>query len=158
MLWEGEEFAEAYGLPDNGQGRVRGSRPIHWDYFYSPMEMRGNATVLPLTTLYRHLCRLRLQNDALRGPRQNAKTETVDFATRTVVFRRWLGQQVFVIAINFSGNAVTSNIPFGHAGKWIDVLDECYNSASPYTENVTNTAEWRPVIINSNYGRIFLLK
>lgn len=157
MLWEGEEFAEAYGLPDSGQGRVRGTRPIHWDYFYSPSEMPNSPTVLPLTTLYRHLCALRLKHGALRGPRGNAKKEEEDFPSQVAVYRRWLGAQVFVIAINFSRNAVGLNIPFGHVGRWVDVLDECYNTAAPYCKDVNNSSEWVDVSINGNFGRIFML-
>ena len=34
MLWQGEEFAENYFLPDVGAGRVALLRPLRWDYFY----------------------------------------------------------------------------------------------------------------------------
>ena len=34
MLWQGEEFAENYFLPDFGAGRVALLRPLRWDYFY----------------------------------------------------------------------------------------------------------------------------
>jgi 1,4-alpha-glucan branching enzyme len=34
LLWQGEEFAENYFLPDVGAGRVSLLRPLRWDYFY----------------------------------------------------------------------------------------------------------------------------
>ena len=34
LLWQGEEFAENYFLPDVGEGRVALLRPLRWDYFY----------------------------------------------------------------------------------------------------------------------------
>ena len=34
MLWQGEEFAENYFLPDFGAGRVSLLRPLRWDFFY----------------------------------------------------------------------------------------------------------------------------
>ena len=34
MLWQGEEFAENYFLPEFGAGRVSLLRPLRWDYFY----------------------------------------------------------------------------------------------------------------------------
>jgi 1,4-alpha-glucan branching enzyme len=34
MLWQGEEFAENYFLPEFGSGRVSLLRPLRWDYFY----------------------------------------------------------------------------------------------------------------------------
>ena len=34
MLWQGEEFAESYFLPEFGMGRVSLLRPLRWDFFY----------------------------------------------------------------------------------------------------------------------------
>jgi maltooligosyltrehalose trehalohydrolase len=34
MLWQGQELAENYFLPESGTGRVGLLRSIRWDYFY----------------------------------------------------------------------------------------------------------------------------
>ena len=44
MLWQGQEFAENYFLPDFGAGRVSLLRPLRWDYFYDerrPLDHRA---------------------------------------------------------------------------------------------------------------------
>jgi maltooligosyltrehalose trehalohydrolase len=160
MLWEGEEFAEAYGLPDSGQCRVRGVRPVHWDYFYTPSETeKPESPVLPLTTLYRHLCALRNAYPALRAPRDGAKCETADYSQKVIVYRRWLGQEIFVIAINFSETTANQWIPFGHQGTWEDVLDLRYrkNQAGAFSISINATGGGY-VSVPSNFGRILKLK
>ncbi|GEM_PF-5424888 len=34
MLWQGQEFADNYVLPDSGDLRVHFRRNVHWEYFY----------------------------------------------------------------------------------------------------------------------------
>jgi maltooligosyltrehalose trehalohydrolase len=160
MFWEGEEFGEAYGLPDSGQCRVRGTRPICWENFYSQSDLAGSPTVLPLTTLYRCLGAIRTQYPAMRGPRQNAKKEIVDFNRKSVVYRRWLNGDVFVICVNFSGSQVSLDVPFGQVGRWVDVLEQeikaAVKEATPvYEVSVTDAAAHVGVDVPSNFGRIF---
>src|SRR6185369_10332405 len=52
MLWQGQEFAENYFLPEFGAGRVSLLRPLRWDYFY---DGPGRATI----ALIRKLLRIR---------------------------------------------------------------------------------------------------
>ena len=52
MLWQGEEFAENYFLPDFGAGRVALLRPLRWDYFY-------DGSGQPIVALVRKLLRIR---------------------------------------------------------------------------------------------------
>jgi 1,4-alpha-glucan branching enzyme len=40
MLWQGQEFAENWSLPDWGIGRNLFMRPLHWEYFYEQLERR----------------------------------------------------------------------------------------------------------------------
>ncbi|QWV95136.1 hypothetical protein KP004_08145 [Geomonas oryzisoli] len=162
MLWEGEEFREAYGLPNDGQCRVRGTRPICWEYFYSQYELSGSPVVLPLTTLYRCLGAIRTQYGALRGPRENAKKEIENFIQKTLVYRRWLDDEVLITAVNFSDQDATMDIPFGHAGKWVDVLEGAvkeavHDNTAPYERDVSDPSMPVRVVVPSNFGRIFRL-
>jgi maltooligosyltrehalose trehalohydrolase len=161
MLLAGEEFAEAYGLPEDGPLRTRGARFLHWNNFYTPRTIPNippTETVLPLTTLYRNLCDLRHNNPALRGPQNNAVIESQDFTKKLAIYRRWLNNQVFVIVINFSDTDYTNTpIPFGHSGVWVDVLNRYYQPATPYAVNV-GTSLWKNVSVPSNFGRIFSIK
>ena len=52
MLWQGEEFAENYFLPDTGTGRVSLLRPLRWDFFMT-------IPVRPIVSLVRKLLRIR---------------------------------------------------------------------------------------------------
>lgn len=159
MLWAGQEFAENTGLAASGQVRVRGYRPLHWDYFYNVATTTGGATVLPLVTLYRKLGGLRRNHPALRAPRENAREELCDQNAKTLVFRRWLGNEVIIIALNFSSGDCSVAIPFGHAGKWEDILDACYRkpAESPFSVTIADATEHRWVSIPSNFGRVLRL-
>ena len=114
------------------------------------------ATVLPLVTLYRKLGKLRKNHPALRAPRENAKEEYCNTNNRLLVYRRWKGNEVIIVALNFSENEQYGPIPFGHSGTWVDVLDAAFNNPS-YEKNVvdSNSHEWVP--IPSNFGRILRL-
>ena len=59
MLWQGEEFAENYFLPDVGAGRVALLRPLRWDYFYDDSGQ-------PIVGLVRKLLRIRRARDHIR--------------------------------------------------------------------------------------------
>jgi maltooligosyltrehalose trehalohydrolase len=156
MLWAGQEFAENTGLAEGGMARVRGLRPLHWDYFYNVAATQGEETVLPLVTLYRKLGHLRKTHPSLRGPRENAKTEYSNTADRLLVYRRWKDDEVIIVALNFSDRERQAPIPFGHTGTWVDVLDAAFNPV-PYEKSVgdPNAHEWVP--IPSHFGRLLRL-
>ena len=61
MLWQGQEIADNYNLPDNGEARVHLRRDMHWEYFY---DLDGQ----PLIRVYRRLGQLRKSSRALREP------------------------------------------------------------------------------------------
>jgi maltooligosyltrehalose trehalohydrolase len=60
MLWQGEEFAENYFLPDIGAGRVGLLRSLRWDLFYDDA---GHGIV----TLVRKLLRVRRTRNHIRN-------------------------------------------------------------------------------------------
>ncbi len=158
MLWAGQEFAENTGLALGGQVRVRGYRPLHWDYFYNVASDPSGATVLPLVTLYRKLGALRRNHPALRAPRENAKEEYYDGDEKILVFRRWNGGEVIVVALNFSDSERYVAIPLGHTGNWVDILEASYaKPAPPYSVTVTDPGAGDWVSIPSNFGRLLRL-
>ncbi len=156
MLWAGQEFAENTGLAGGGLVRVRGLRPLHWDYFYNVATTQSGATVLPLVTLYRKLGHLRKSHPALRAPRENAKEEYCNPDQGLLVYRRWQGSEVIITALNFSDHERHAPIPFGHVGTWVDILDAAYNP-QPFEQQVTDPSApvWIP--IPSHFGRILRL-
>lgn len=165
MLWAGQEFAENTGLATQGMVRVRGFRPLHWDYFYNVDAKIDGSTVLPLVTLYRNLGNLRRKHPALRAPRENAKEEYFSSEERVLVYRRWKVDDILIIALNFSDRELYIPIPFGHTGIWVDILEDSYNNGKPasmyrkpYSRSVTDPSSHELVPIPSNFGRIFCLK
>lgn len=159
MIWAGQEFAENTGLASDGLVRVRGLRPLHWDYFYTAAAVGDGATVLPLVTLYRKLGHLRRSMAALRSSRQNAKLEYCDPSRRIMVYRRWKEGQVVIVAINFAAHEQSISIPFGHTGYWVDVLEAGYgHPAGALTLNVSDAAAQERVSVPGSFGRIFHLQ
>ncbi len=69
MLWQGEEFAENYFLPDFGEGRVALLRPLRWDYFY-------DGSGQPIATLVRKLLRIRRELSHIRRARPARRAQT----------------------------------------------------------------------------------
>ncbi len=153
MICSGQEFAENYGLPENGMARVRAARPLHWDYFYNVSENEESPTVLPLVTLYRHLGQLRNLHPALRENRDFAKIEVFDKSEPVLVYRRWNSKEALIVILNFSGNEKFVQISPGHAGKWLDILEGSYRE-HPWSVEVDNPGQpvWVPV--SSHFGRI----
>jgi maltooligosyltrehalose trehalohydrolase len=165
MLWAGQEFAENTGLAAEGMVRVRGLRPLHWDYFYNADSKIDGSTVLPLVTLYRKLGNLRRKHPALRAPRENAKEEYFSSEERVLVYRRWTADDILIVALNFSNLEQHVPVPFGHAGVWVDVLEASYNDqkpnsvrCEPYSRSVNDPSVNELVHIPSNFGRILCLQ
>ncbi len=111
-----------YGLPSSGYGRVRGARPLHWDYFYSPKSSVEGGTVLPLTRLYRILGDIRQARPAGKSDRHHCFLEVEHLGRKIIVYRRWQEADVVLVAINFSEKDQNINIPFGQVGIWTDIL------------------------------------
>jgi maltooligosyltrehalose trehalohydrolase len=159
MLWAGQELAENTGLPASGMVRVRGLRPLHWDYFYNVATSTDGATVLPLVTLYRNLGTLRRKHAALQAPRENAKEEYFNLEERVLIYRRWTSDEILIIALNFSEQERYVPVPFGHNGVWFDVLEDSYDDHhEPYSKSVTDPSKHEMVPIPGNFGRILRLE
>jgi maltooligosyltrehalose trehalohydrolase len=144
MLYEGEELAEDFTLPGNGIGRVALLRPVNWDYFY---DNPGRS----LVSLTRKLLGLRRQRADLRQGDHWYYSDTAAYQDRGVmIFRRSLGTDMTIIAVNFTDAEAT--VPFlpPAPGLWTDRLDgQASFTAGPGQEI--------QLTIPSNYGRIWVL-
>lgn len=159
MLWAGQEFAENTGLAVSGQVRVRGFRPLHWDYFYNVATTPEGATVLPLVTLYRKLGNLRRAHPGLRAPRENAREEYSNPDEQVLAYRRWSDDDILIVALNFSDRDKQVPIPFGHVGRWVDILQSSYeNPLYPCIEHVADPNARRSITVPGNFGRILRLE
>lgn len=153
MLWAGQEFGENYGIPQTGYHRVRGMKPIHWDYFYSP---NGDNLVSPLIQLYRNLIKIRKSHAVLRGNVNNKSFDIQNYDDKYVAYRRWDENEVVVVILNFNSSDKEIKVPivFGLQGDWIDILDKEYNQYSPFTINVTNDNQEILIPVPNSFGRI----
>jgi 1,4-alpha-glucan branching enzyme len=152
MLWQGEELAENYTLPEGGNARVSTPRPMHWEYFY---DQYGQE----LMRLYRILGRLRHQIPALRS--RKFQSIAVIPEAMTVAYQRQTPatadtvQQTAVVLINFSNSDQGITIPFPQAGTYREMINDDVR-AQPLEITVYNDNDPVQVSIPSNYGYVFV--
>jgi len=154
MLWQGQEFADNYGLPDNGLDRVHLERVTHWEYFY-------DANGQPLISLYRRLGGLRRSVRALRSRssfyywQQSLQGTQVLIYSRHAVADAANPESWALVLVNFSDGAGAVNAPFPVAGTWREVLDDSLRSTplevQPATDGATVALQ-----VPSNYGQIWV--
>jgi 1,4-alpha-glucan branching enzyme len=154
MLFQGQEFAENYVIPGDGNGRTGIRRGVHWEYFY-------DEDGQPLVKLYRRLGKLRRAIPALRS-RQffyfntfSSQAEGVIIYSRTANAVAGQPSQVAVIALNFSEIDRTVNIPLPQAGVYTEMLD-LPNQPSPQIFTAANAGDQISVLVKSNYGVILV--
>ncbi|MET4331583.1 maltooligosyltrehalose trehalohydrolase [Bradyrhizobium sp. i1.15.2] len=146
MLWQGEEFAENYFLPDFGMGRVSLLRPMRWDFFY-------DGSGRPIVSLVRKLLRIRRQRDHIRQGTYfffNDWDRYQQFGV--LLFARYDGGRYTLIAVNFGDTDRTVPFWFPMAG---DYVEELHGGAL----DLRNVLSLRQVGLNvpSHYGRIWTL-
>jgi len=155
MLWEGEEFADDYNLPDDGFARVDLRRDTHWEYFYDEF---GSA----LVSVYRRLGQLRRVSRALRGRESFYYWQQSLQGSQLIAFHRHAPagpagpEEYAMVILNFSGSADTIEVPFPKAGVWTEKLDESFRGA-PLTVSVASPGDTQRITVPSNYGYIFIL-
>ena len=144
MLWQGEEFAETYYLPDYGSGRVALLRPLRWDFFY---DEPGQGTV----RLVRALLRIRAARAHLRGGNYYFFNEWERYQQKGVLlYARYDGPSYTLIAVNTSDHDHTVPFWFPIGGDYVEELHGGaldLHGVTPWTET--------PLVIPSNYGRIW---
>ncbi|EHR00320.1 alpha-amylase family glycosyl hydrolase [Bradyrhizobium sp. WSM471] len=146
MLWQCEEFAENYFLPDFGMGRVSLLRPMRWDFFY-------DESGRPIVSLVRKLLRIRRQRDHMRQGTYfffNDWNRYQQFGV--LLFARYAGAHYTLVAVNFSDTDRTVPFWFPMAG---DYAEELHGGAL----DLRNVLSLRQVDLNipSHYGRIWTL-
>jgi 1,4-alpha-glucan branching enzyme len=154
MLWQGQEFADNYGLPDNGLDRVHLERVTHWEYFY-------DANGQPLISLYRRLGGLRRSVAALRSRasfyywQQSLQGTQVFIYSRHAVATSANAESWALVLINFSDAAGAVNAPFPVAGTWREMLDDSLR-ATPLEVSPAQDGALVSLVVPSNYGQIWV--
>jgi 1,4-alpha-glucan branching enzyme len=154
LLWQGQEFAENWVLPESGNGRIVFQRDVNWEYFYD--DFGG-----PLIRLYRILGALRRAYPALRSRESFYYNIDSRPADGLLAYRREsaANHQVAMVFLNFSERAASLRVPFPRPGRYIEAIDQDVRSAlgtPPWEIRVTAANEARDVQIPSNYGCIFV--
>jgi len=145
MLWQGQEFAENWTMPDGTDPRrTLFSRPLHWEYFY---DQAGKA----LVQLYRRLGDLRHRHQALGARGDFFYFDDDDQRRRGLVaYRRQDAAESLVVVLNFSDADQETWIPWPRAGLWTEQIDRTTQL------QVAQQGDWAAVRVPSNYGVVYL--
>jgi maltooligosyltrehalose trehalohydrolase len=155
MLWEGEEFADDYNLPDNGYARIDLRRDTHWEYFYDEYGA-------PLVNLYRRLGQLRRASRALRSResffywQQSLQNSQLIACHRHALAGPAGPEEYAMVILNFGGTAGAIDVPFPKAGVWTEKLDAPFRAA-PLTVTIASSGDAHTITVPPNYGYIFTL-
>ena len=152
MLWQGQEFADNYNLPDDGSARVHLRRDTHWQYFY---DLDGQ----PLIRVYRRLGQLRRSSRALRGTESYYYYLQSHQQTQIIAYHRHapaegtLPEDWAMVLLNFANSAAQINVPFPKAGKWQEMLDA---DQRILMQDVATDGAVQSIEVPSNYGMVFI--
>jgi 1,4-alpha-glucan branching enzyme len=152
MLWQGQEFADNYNLPDRGSARIGLRRDVHWEFFYDDF---GS----PLVRLYRRLGELRRGRRALRSRESYYYYEQSLQGNGIVVYHRHApaaaseAEEFAMVLINFSDTAATVSVPFPKQGTWREMIDVDVRDLKIV---VPADGAKRDIIVPSNYGMVFV--
>jgi maltooligosyltrehalose trehalohydrolase len=144
MLWQGEEFAENYFLPDVGEGRVAILRPLRWDYFY-------DGSGQPIVALVRKLLRIRRERAHIRHGTYFFFNDWDRYHARGVLmFARYEDTRYTLVAVNTGDMDQTVPFWFPIAGNYVE---ELHGGAL----NLNNIPALQEVALTipSHYGRIW---
>jgi len=116
MLWQGEEFAENYFLPEFGAGRVALLRALRWDFFY-------DAFGQGLVKLVRKLLRIRKNLPHLRRGGYFFFNDWDRYLSKgLLLFARYNGSAYTLVAINTSDSDQTVPFWFPIGGNYVEEL------------------------------------
>jgi len=116
MLWQGEEFAENYFLPEFGAGRVALLRALRWDFFYDAF---GQGVV----KLVRKLLRTRRDRPHLRRGAYFFFNDWDRYLSKgLLLFARYNGSAYTLVAINTSDSNQTVPFWFPIGGNYVEEL------------------------------------
>lgn len=141
-LWQGEEFAENYFLPESGVGRVAMLRPMRWDMFYDTPGQR-------IIRLIRKLCRIRRDREHIRNGQYYFFNDWNRYQSKgLLLFARYTESAYTLIAINTTDFEQTVPFWFPVGGDYIEEIEGGrLTGIAPLTET--------QITIPSNYGRIW---
>jgi maltooligosyltrehalose trehalohydrolase len=156
MLHNGQEFGENYVVPKEGMERILNFRFLRWEN----TEDRPGRMLL---SLYQRLISLRKRYPSLRNRGLNSfyyydrydpqSGGAGDFRSPSGVyfFKRQAGNEVILVALNFTNQDLSVPHPFPAVGRWRDLLHGFI---------VVNSLENRcpAIIVPSNYGRIYIFE
>jgi maltooligosyltrehalose trehalohydrolase len=146
MLWQGEEFAENYFLPEFGMGRVSLLRPLRWDFFY-------DDSGRPIVGLVRRLLRIRRQKDHIRRGTYFFFNDWDRYQQLGILlFARYDGARYTLVAVNVGDTAQSVPFWFPVAG---DYVEELHGGALDLKNVPALQQVW--LDIPSHYGRIWTL-
>jgi 1,4-alpha-glucan branching enzyme len=154
MLWQGQEFADNYYLPDTGLARIHLQRETHWEYFYDSYGQ-------PLVSLYRRLGGLRRSTRALRGRnsfyynQQSLQGNQVLIYSRHAAATASDAESWALVLLNFGGSDATVQAPFPVAGTWREMLDDSFR-ATPFEVTPGQAGQAIPLTVASNYGQVWV--
>jgi maltooligosyltrehalose trehalohydrolase len=145
MLWQGQEFAENWTMPDGTDPRrTLFSRPLHWEYFY---DQAGKT----LVGLYRRLGDIRHGHEALGSRGDFFYFDDDNHRKRGLIaYRRQDADASLVIVLNFSEAEQDAWIPWPRAGTWSEQIEGTSQL------DVAQAGDWAPVRVPSNYGAVYL--
>jgi maltooligosyltrehalose trehalohydrolase len=152
MLWQGQEFADNYNLPSDGEARVGLRRDTHWEYFYDDY---GSA----LVRLYRRLGWLRSTYAALRSRdsyyyyQQSLQANSIIAYHRHAAATATTPEAYVMVLLNSSATSGTISVPFPKAGTWQEMIDA---DARTLTISVGADGESQSITVPSNYGWAFV--
>jgi maltooligosyltrehalose trehalohydrolase len=147
LLWQGQEFAENYFLPDVGAGRVSLLRPVRWDYFYDDA---GREIV----RLVRRLTRIRHARSHIRRGKFFFFNDWERYQRLgLLLFSRSDETQYTLVALNTSDADQTVPFSFPVAGNY---GEELHGGSLDLT--AAGPQQQVMLTIPSNYGRIWTLR
>jgi 1,4-alpha-glucan branching enzyme len=144
MLWQGEEFAENYFLPEFGAGRVALLRGLRWDFFY-------DAPGQGLVKFVRKLLRIRRNRPQLRsGAYYFFNDWDLYLSKGLLLFARYNGPEYTLVAIN-TGD-VDQTVPF-----WLPIGGNYLEELHGGDLNLSGIVPLQETSLGipSHYGRIW---
>ena len=154
MLWQGQEFADNYSLPNTGLSRVHLARVTHWEYFY-------DAYGQPLVSLYRRLGALRHSVPALRSRssyyyyQQSLQGTQVILYSRHAAASTTAAESWALVLLNFADWDSTVSAPFPVAGTWREMVDDSLRTA-PLEVSPAADGAMLNITVPSNYGQVWV--
>jgi len=144
MLWQGEEFAENYFLPEEGLGRVAMLRPMRWELFYDTPGQQ-------VSRLVRKLCRIRRNREHIRSGQYYFFNDWERYQSKgLLLFARYRDGAYTLIAVNTGGADQT--VPF-----WFPIGGDYAEELESDGLGLLGVVAWQETQINipSHYGRVW---